>query len=208
LADTNKPPYIVDPLDSLIGSTDGDTLNDILPSFKGKSNRNRPGPAAQTLFLDSIKSYIIKLNQKPSPISESEQNNVYQLNISLARMVLSLRDRNSENSLDSMLKKEYAGLCSNIEGVLQQVLHSNAISKHKSIEFGAIPPQSLLLTLQQLGIAPESEDEVENFLKQNNLWQLQNPGPLAQEEINRLKQLLQEEQFKPHNKSTPKPPEP
>jgi hypothetical protein len=80
-------------------------------------------------------------------------------------------DNNQENSdLGNTLASERAGLNPNIEGMLRQILQLSGINEDPDVLYGGEVPAQIREQWQEMGMDPDSEDEMQQFLERNGVY--------------------------------------
>lgn len=166
------------------GSTDGDTTNDILGLFDLIRKPIKPTPTFDVLGLfEEIKP---QLNNKPEAI----------LGFTL---VLTLQDR---------IALERIGAAPDFESSLRNILRMQGINIHSDIDYGRFVSNHVRLFWQEMGIDPDSEDEVMNFFKTHKIDHLKNPGPVGKPQAEGALRNLDLLSSSPRPRPTPGPENP
>lgn len=105
-----------------------------------------------------------------------DQNNMPMMRNVLANKIANgllnaLADSQSHSSdLASTLASERMGLNPNIEGMLKQILGMRGISTEPDVLYGGSVPADIREHWQEMGMDPDSEDELFQFLERNGVY--------------------------------------
>lgn len=76
------------------------------------------------------------------------------------------------SSIQTALQLERAGNAPNVEGRLRQVLAMDGMNINSDVLYGKSIPEPVLRRWEELGMNPDAEDNVREFLERNNVSQL------------------------------------
>ncbi len=105
--------------------------------------------------------------------TDNEQNSLQQ-GVELMLQAAAFAIANSPD-LQARINLERQGKNAPYEGTLTQLIELSGSDKAQDIEFGAEVPASVRLQWQALGMDPDSENEVEEFLERNGITDARQP---------------------------------
>lgn len=115
-----------------------------------------------------------KLFQLKIDVTDKKENDDLENGIS-AMLKAAAIAMNSNPDLQTLVDLERQGKNSPYEGMLSQLIELSGTSLDQDIEYGLSIPASVRLQWQALGMDPESENEVTEFLQRNGISDKRQP---------------------------------
>lgn len=130
-------------------------MKDITPKFDLEKDRQKKPALKPAVLLNFIQ------NQSPE-----QQNDAA---LAMSAVLMKNLDINSGTDLQSYINQERGGNNPNAEAALRQILAMKGITQDPDILYGQCMSIDTLRVFEELGMGPDSENEVADFFKQNGI---------------------------------------